>query len=162
MRTSSNLHIMTSPRSNADRGDVVCKYYLLSLHQPVGNIVDFNSLIAILGMPCAGNDHFGIGIPDLQQGCTFPLEGFRIGDVVADLNVQLFVSLLNHFKRVKILYFRKQYQHPSRFSSFPIAHKYRSFTVNVFSSGSPSRILRVLLISFGMTILPKSSAGWTI
>ena len=34
--------------------------------------------------------------------------------------------------------------------------------VNVVSRGSPSRILSVLLISFGITILPKSSTRRTI
>ena len=37
-----------------------------------------------------------------------------------------------------------------------------SIGVNVVSEGSPSLILRVLLISFGITILPKSSTRRTI
>ena len=37
-----------------------------------------------------------------------------------------------------------------------------SIGVNVISKGSPSLILRVLLISFGITILPKSSTLLTI
>ena len=37
-----------------------------------------------------------------------------------------------------------------------------SIGVNVVYEGSPSRILKVLLISFGMTILPKSSTLLTI
>ena len=37
-----------------------------------------------------------------------------------------------------------------------------SIGVNVVYEGSPSRILKVLLISFGMTILPKSSTLRTI
>ena len=51
---------------------------------------------------------------------------------------------------------------PIRCSSIFIAHKYLSVTVNVFSSGSPSLMRRVLLISFGMTILPRSSTLRTI
>ena len=43
-----------------------------------------------------------------------------------------------------------------------MAHKYRSFTVNVVSSGSPSRIRRVLLISLGITMRPRSSTLRTI
>ena len=46
---------------------------------------------------------------------------------------------------------------PSLFWSISIAHKYPSVTVNVFSKGSPSLMRRVLLISLGMTILPRSS-----
>ena len=38
-----------------------------------------------------------------------------------------------------------------------IAQQNLSIGVNVVSKGSPSRILRVLLISLGITILPKSS-----
>ena len=38
-----------------------------------------------------------------------------------------------------------------------IAIQNRSLGVNVVSKGSPSRIFKVLLISFGITILPKSS-----
>ena len=43
-----------------------------------------------------------------------------------------------------------------------IAQQNRSIGVNVVSKGSPSRILNVLLISLGMTILPKSSTRRTI
>ena len=43
-----------------------------------------------------------------------------------------------------------------------IAQQKRSIGVNVVSKGSPSRILRVLLISLGITILPKSSTLRTI
>ena len=46
---------------------------------------------------------------------------------------------------------------PSLFWSISIANKYPSVTVNVFREGSLSRMRRVLRISFGMTILPRSS-----
>jgi len=51
------------------------------------------------------------------------------------------------------------------FSCFPNRFMYqmaRSFTVNVVSSGSPSRIRMVLRISLGMTTRPKSSMRRTI
>ena len=48
------------------------------------------------------------------------------------------------------------------FSRLPIAQANLSFTVNDVNSGSPSRMRRVLLISFGMTILPKSSTRRTM
>ena len=51
---------------------------------------------------------------------------------------------------------------PIRPWSFFIAHKYRSLTVNVFSSGSPSLMRKVLRISFGITIRPRSSTLRTI
>ena len=47
-------------------------------------------------------------------------------------------------------------------SRFPTAQANLSFNVNDVNSGSPSRILRVLLISFGMTILPRSSTRRTM
>ena len=47
-------------------------------------------------------------------------------------------------------------------SRFPTAQANRCLTVNDVNKGSPSRILRVLLISFGMTILPKSSTRRTM
>ena len=43
-----------------------------------------------------------------------------------------------------------------------IAKQNRSIGVNVASKGSPSRMRRVLLISLGMTILPKSSTLLTM
>ena len=43
-----------------------------------------------------------------------------------------------------------------------MAHKYLSLTVNVFSSGSPSLMRRVLLISLGITMRPKSSTRRTM
>ena len=43
-----------------------------------------------------------------------------------------------------------------------IATQNRSIGVNVVSRGSPSRIRMVLLISFGITTLPKSSILRTI
>ena len=52
--------------------------------------------------------------------------------------------------------------HRKRLASCPMAHKYRPVCVNVFSSGSPSRMRRVRRISFGMTILPRSSTRRTI
>ena len=42
-----------------------------------------------------------------------------------------------------------------------IAQQNLSIGVNVVSKGSPSRIFRVLLISLGITILPKSSTRRT-
>jgi hypothetical protein len=45
---------------------------------------------------------------------------------------------------------------------FVIALLNCSSDVNIVHEGSPSRILRVLLISLGMTILPKSSTLLTI
>ena len=43
-----------------------------------------------------------------------------------------------------------------------IAQQNRSIGVNVVYEGSPSRIFKVLLISLGITILPKSSTRRTI
>ena len=43
-----------------------------------------------------------------------------------------------------------------------IAQQKMSIGVNVVSEGSPSRIFRVLLISFGITILPRSSTRLTM
>ena len=43
-----------------------------------------------------------------------------------------------------------------------IAQQNLSIGVNVVSEGSPSRIFRVLLISLGITILPKSSTLLTM
>ena len=48
------------------------------------------------------------------------------------------------------------------FTTLCTAQQNRSIGVNVVSRGSPSLILRVLLISLGMTILPKSSTRRTI
>ena len=54
------------------------------------------------------------------------------------------------------------YSHPSRLAKSLIAKQNRSNCVNVISDGSPSRIRRVLRISFGMTILPRSSTRRTM
>ena len=52
--------------------------------------------------------------------------------------------------------------HPWRLAKSNILKQYFSHGVNVVCDGSPSRMRRVLLISFGMTILPKSSTRRTI
>ena len=52
--------------------------------------------------------------------------------------------------------------HPWRLAKSNILKQYFSHVVNDVSDGSPSRIRRVLRISFGMTILPKSSTRRTM
>ena len=52
--------------------------------------------------------------------------------------------------------------HPRLFAKSNIEKQYFSHRVNDVCNGSPSRILRVLRISFGMTILPKSSTRRTM
>ena len=56
--------------------------------------MNLNTLVAVFWMPSPSDDHFGIGIPDLQQRRTFPLEGFRIGNVVADLDIDFLAAFL--------------------------------------------------------------------
>ena len=52
--------------------------------------------------------------------------------------------------------------HPCRFAKSNSPKENRSNRVRVISDGSPSRILRVLRISLGMTILPRSSTRRTM
>ena len=52
--------------------------------------------------------------------------------------------------------------HPRRLAKSNIEKQYFSHRVNDVCNGSPSRIRRVLLISFGMTILPRSSTRRTM
>ena len=54
------------------------------------------------------------------------------------------------------------YSHPRRLAKSPIAKQNLSHRVNDVCNGSPSRMRRVLLISFGMTILPRSSTRRTM
>ena len=51
---------------------------------------------------------------------------------------------------------------PRRLAKSSMAKQYFSPGVNVVSDGSPSRMRRVLLISLGMTTLPRSSMRLTI
>ena len=52
--------------------------------------------------------------------------------------------------------------HPRLLAKSNIEKQYFSHCVNDVCNGSPSRMRRVLLISFGMTILPKSSTRRTM
>ena len=52
--------------------------------------------------------------------------------------------------------------HPRLLAKSNIEKQYFSHRVNDVSNGSPSRMRRVLLISFGMTILPRSSTRRTM
>ena len=52
--------------------------------------------------------------------------------------------------------------HPRRLAKSNIEKQNLSHCVNDVCNGSPSRIRRVLLISFGMTILPRSSTRRTM
>lgn len=52
--------------------------------------------------------------------------------------------------------------HPRLLAKSNIEKQYFSHCVNDVSNGSPSRIRRVLRISFGMTILPRSSTRLTM
>ncbi len=54
------------------------------------------------------------------------------------------------------------YFHPILLAKSNIAKLYFCHFFNVICDGSPSRIRRVLLISFGMTTLPRSSILLTI
>ena len=54
------------------------------------------------------------------------------------------------------------YYHPRLLAKSNIEKQYFSHRVNDVCNGSPSRIRRVLLISFGMTILPRSSTRRTM
>ena len=54
------------------------------------------------------------------------------------------------------------YFHPILLAKSNIAKLYFCQFFNVICDGSPSRIRRVLLISFGMTTLPRSSILLTI
>ena len=76
--------------------------------------------------------------------CTFPLTLSRIP-----------AAKTYHF--VTMYYF-----HPFRLAKSSIATQNRSHHVNDVCNGSPSRMRRVLRISLGMTILPKSSTRLTM
>lgn len=54
------------------------------------------------------------------------------------------------------------YYHPRRLAKSNIEKQNTSHRVNDVCNGSPSRMRRVLLISFGMTILPRSSTRRTM
>ena len=54
------------------------------------------------------------------------------------------------------------YYHPRLLAKSNIEKQYFSHSVNDVCNGSPSRMRRVLLISFGMTILPRSSTRRTM
>ena len=54
------------------------------------------------------------------------------------------------------------YYHPRLLAKSNIEKQYFSHRVNDVCNGSPSRMRRVLLISFGMTILPRSSTRRTM
>ena len=71
--------------------------------------MNLNTLVAVFWMPSPSDDHFGIGIPDLQQRSTFPLEGFRAGDIVADLDVDFFAAFLDN--KVDLLLIQLSYIH---------------------------------------------------
>ena len=66
----------------------------LFVQQPIGYIMNFNSFIAVFWMFRSGNNHFRISISDLKQRRTFSLKCFLPGNVVADLNINLFAASL--------------------------------------------------------------------
>ena len=78
------------------------------------------------------------------------------------LNSQEVTSLISIYpfriRTVSALFVVTMYNyHPRLLAKSNIEKQYFSHRVNDVCNGSPSRIRRVLLISFGMTILPRSS-----
>ena len=57
---------------------------------------NFDSFIAILGMFGSGNNHFRISVSNLKQRRAFSLKCFLPGNVVADLNINLFATSLSN------------------------------------------------------------------
>ena len=83
------------------------------------------------------------------------------------LNSQEVTSLISIYpfriRTVSALFVVTMYNyHPRRLAKSNIEKQYFSHRVNDVCNGSPSRIRRVLLISFGMTILPRSSTRRTM
>ena len=89
LRHNKNISII----SKENDGDISpC----LFLQQPIGYIVNFDSFIAILGMFGSGNNHFRISVSNLKQRRAFSLKCFLPGNVVADLNINLFATSLSN------------------------------------------------------------------
>ena len=65
-------------------------------------------------------------------------------------------------RRFRFYFVVMYYFHPRRLAKSSIAKQNTSHRANVICDGSPSRIRRVRRISFGMTILPRSSIRRTI
>ena len=83
------------------------------------------------------------------------------------LNSQEVTSLISIYpfriRTVSALFVVTMYNyHPRLLAKSNIEKQYFSHRVNDVCNGSPSRIRRVLLISFGMTILPRSSTRRTM
>lgn len=90
---------------------------------------------------------FFLCIKDLTGFCALLFTPFRILTVRG-----LMLGILRHFSQFS----------PSLFDRSSIAQQNLSNGVNDICDGSPSRILIVLLISLGMTTLPRSSILLTI
>ena len=83
------------------------------------------------------------------------------------LNSQEVSSLISIYpfriRTVSALFVVTMYNyHPRRLAKSNIEKQNFSHRVNDVCNGSPSRMRRVLLISFGMTILPRSSTRRTM
>lgn len=74
-----------------------------------------------------------------------------------------FALTLSRIPTAKTYHFVTMYPyHPRLLAKSNIEKQYFSHRVNDVCNGSPSRMRRVLLISFGMTILPRSSTRRTM
>ena len=58
--------------------------------------MDFDSFITIFWMFGSGNNHFRISVSNLKQRRAFSLKCFLPGNVVADLNINLFATSLSN------------------------------------------------------------------
>ena len=71
-----------------------------SAQQPIRNINNSYTLILVFIMPCAGNNHLGIGIPDLKQGRNLPGKSPFVADIIRYLYINLFLSIINRMPKM--------------------------------------------------------------
>jgi hypothetical protein len=101
-------------------------------------------------------------LPDIHGGMVPACEIMQVnsagicGQTGADQTAVLKIrckKVTQRFSPASLFSIRFVQSSQNLFSSLSIAHKYCSRTVNAFSSGPPSLIRKVLLISLGITML---------
>ena len=69
---------------------------LRTIQKPVGYIVYPNTLVIVRFMPCIGDDELWVSVFDLQKRFVLACECLRPCDIVAYLDIKLFISFYGY------------------------------------------------------------------
>ena len=126
-----------------------------SIKQPIRNINNPHSLVLILIVPSAGDNHLRVSIPNLKQGGHFTFKSLVIADIVR----YLYINLLIAFNSNKVNLFLVEYADIDLISSTEQLYRNHVFkysaVVHIFCAElgiAESMVAQIILIVAGQIL----------